>query len=105
MKIIKLTCHNCGANLELKENFAFCSYCGAKLLIDDEHKRTTHTYVHRDEGEIRDSERKETIRLKELEYEDKQREREQKERMWIGMCWAIIGAVSLLILLILSFFE
>ena len=36
MKTVKLTCQNCGANLDVKDNIAFCSYCGAKLVIDDE---------------------------------------------------------------------
>lgn len=38
MKLISLKCANCGADLQVdssREN-CFCSYCGHKLLIDDE---------------------------------------------------------------------
>ena len=33
MKVKQLICQNCGANLDVKDNIAFCSYCGAKLVI------------------------------------------------------------------------
>ena len=63
MKTVKLTCQNCGANLDVKDNIAFCSYCGAKLIIDDENRTTTHNYnythIKRDEARIRENERKE----------------------------------------------
>ena len=100
MKTIHLTCHNCGANLEVEENVAFCSYCGTKLLIDDENRTTTHKFVrtYRDESKIRESERKELIRLKELEYEEKQRQREHKTQKWFWIGWAIFMAVCFLAL-------
>ncbi len=34
MKTVKLICQNCGANLDIKDNIVFCSYCGAKLVYD-----------------------------------------------------------------------
>ena len=64
MKTVKLTCQNCGANLDVKGNIAFCSYCGAKLVMDDENRTTTHNYHYnythtkRDEARIRENERK-----------------------------------------------
>ena len=38
MKIIDTTCTKCGANLHIdaERKTAFCEYCGARLLIDDE---------------------------------------------------------------------
>lgn len=38
MKTVQLTCHNYGANLDVKNNAAFCSSCGTKLAIDDENR-------------------------------------------------------------------
>ena len=37
MKLIDLTCPNCGARLTIEEGMpkAFCSHCGHQLLIDD----------------------------------------------------------------------
>ena len=38
VKIVNLTCPGCGARLEvdMDRKMAFCSYCGAALLVDDE---------------------------------------------------------------------
>ena len=38
MKIVDTTCTKCGANLHIDADrkFAFCEYCGAQVLIDDE---------------------------------------------------------------------
>lgn len=95
MKTVKLTCQNCGANLDVKDNIAFCSYCGAKLVIDDENRTTTHNYNYnythtkRDEARIRENERKEKVRLQELENEESQKKREHKEQKWFWIGWAI----------------
>ena len=38
MKLIDTTCPKCGANLhiDVDRRSAFCDYCGAQILIDDE---------------------------------------------------------------------
>ena len=38
MKLIDTTCPKCGANLRIDADrqSAFCEYCGAQILIDDE---------------------------------------------------------------------
>ena len=89
MKTVKLTCQNCGANLDVKDNIAFCSYCGAKLVIDDENRTTTHNYNYnythtkRDEARIRENERKEKVRLQELENEEREKKRDHKQIFFI----------------------
>lgn len=98
MKTVKLTCENCGANLEVKDNIAFCSYCGAKLAIDDGNR----TITHRDEARIRESERKEKVRLKELENEEKQKTREHKEQKWFWIGWAVFMLVLFSIIFIMA---
>ena len=72
MKLIKLTCANCGAELELDADRkqAFCTYCGAKQLIDDESIRII------DEARLKEAE----VRLKELEYEHEREIREETIR-------------------------
>jgi DNA-directed RNA polymerase subunit RPC12/RpoP len=60
MKIKALKCPECGANIELKEerDFCFCTYCGCKIIFDDEKQETTinrnTTYTERyiDEAEV-----------------------------------------------------
>ena len=73
MKLMQLTCTNCGANLEIDPNRrqAFCQYCGAKLMLtDDESIHITNRIV--DEARLKEAE----VRLRELEY---QREKDQRE--------------------------
>lgn len=73
MKTVKLTCENCGAILDVKDNVAFCLYCGAKLVIDDGNKTFTHNYNYtkRDEAHILECETKEKIRLAELDHKER----------------------------------
>jgi len=80
MKLVQLKCPSCGAALNTDQKTAFCQYCGAKLLIDDEAQRVDVTYRKVDEARIRENERKEAVRLKELEMADK-----EDKRSWIGM--------------------
>lgn len=76
MKIIRLTCTNCGAELELDADRkqAFCSYCGTKLYIDDESRNITHRIV--DEARLKEAE----VRLRELEYQHEREIREETIR-------------------------
>ena len=41
MKMIQLTCPDCGAPLEAESDrkFFFCSYCGKKIVLDDERQK------------------------------------------------------------------
>lgn len=57
MKIIKLTCPNCGAPLEFdqKHPIHFCSHCGTPLLFDDESKTININY--REEKHVYDEAR------------------------------------------------
>lgn len=70
--LIKLTCLQCGATLSIEEGreMLFCSYCGNKILINDENKHTIH-YI--DDAEIKRAETERMIQLKELEIEEKKR--------------------------------
>jgi len=74
MKLINLKCTNCGADLQVdpERKQVFCSYCGTKLLIDDETINITNRFV--DEARLKEAE----VRLKELEYEH---EREMREEL------------------------
>ena len=63
MKIISLTCTNCGADLTIEEGRkdCYCSYCGHHMLIDDGVKEILHRKI--DEAQILEAQ----IRMKELE--------------------------------------
>jgi len=74
MKLINLRCSNCGADLQIdpERKQAFCSYCGTRLLVDDETINITNRFV--DEARLKEAE----IRLKELEYEHERELRAEK---------------------------
>lgn len=98
-----MTCQNCGANLDVKDNIAFCSYCGAKLVIDDENRTTTHNYNYnythtkRDEARIKDGERKERVYLKELEYDERKEKRNIKIGFFCGFGIPVFIAIAILL--------
>lgn len=97
MKLIKLTCANCGAELELDADRkqAFCTYCGAKQLIDDESIRII------DEARLKEAE----VRLKELEYEHEREIREETIRREQKKSFQISIAAFLVILFITFIIE
>ena len=91
MKLKALKCPECRANVEIEEGrtSCFCSYCGCKIIIDDEKYETTinkninRNYTHT-ERIINDAE---VIRA-ESEAKD------SKRGIWIGI---LIPAICLLI--------
>ena len=76
MKLINLRCANCGAELQIdaERKQAFCTYCGTKLLVDDESIHITNRII--DEARLKEAE----IRLKELEYQHEKELREETIR-------------------------
>ena len=95
MKLIKLTCPFCNANLELEQERKsyYCSYCGKKILLDDE--VTRYEFISIDESRIAEANAEEAIRLKELQLEEKK----MKYHIILVLAWAF----SLLIAFIVAF--
>ena len=77
MKLINMRCTNCGADLEIDPDRKqlFCSYCGTKLVLDDENVQITNRIV--DEARLKEAE----VRLRELEYEHERELREETIRL------------------------
>ena len=84
-------CSKCGANLTIQDEnreFAFCEYCGTKIMLDD--YRSTHRII--DEAKIKQAEVEREIKMKELELIEKQqiaKERKIKIKIIISLC--VIG--------------
>ena len=100
IKMISLKCPECDASLsvdgELKQ--CFCQYCGTKIMIDD--GSTSHTYRTVDEARIKEAEIKESIRLKELELEEKRYTDKKKAKSFkvkVSIALAIIGVILMII--------
>ena len=93
------TCPNCNANLTIDDtnrDYAFCQYCGTKIMLDD--YRSTYRYV--DEAKIHESDVEKLVRLKELEMEEKERERKSrilKINIICSLLFVVSGAILFLI--------
>lgn len=92
MKLKSLKCPECNANIKIDEGrkSCFCTYCGCSILVDDESTTVNynHTYTKRDEAKIREIELKETIRLKQLENEVREKKIEHIEK-YIAVAFVI----------------
>ena len=97
MKIIPIICPSCGAKLEIAEERekCFCSYCGTPIaLVDNNH--TKHTYREVDDARIREADVKQTIALKEIEFNEAKERRENKTTLiLLAICFGIPLIVSL----------
>ena len=71
VRLISVKCPDCGAALQFEEgrNMAFCSYCGAKILL---HNENEYIYRNIDEAEVKQAENDRIYMMKELELEEKQ---------------------------------
>ena len=66
--IYTIKCPECGASLDVEEGRKnlFCSYCGSKVMINNENE---HIYRHIDEARIKEAEIEREIKLKQMEIE------------------------------------
>lgn len=101
VKLISVKCPECGAILSIEENRdkAFCTYCGAKVLI---HNENEYIYRHIDEAGIKQAETERFIRLKQAEFAAKKFDDMQKTRalkikislilLAVGVFMMVVGA-------------
>lgn len=94
-----LKCTNCNASLSIQDDnrdFAFCEYCGTKIMLDD--YRSTHRIV--DEAKIKQIEAEKEVKMKELELNEKRRIDKQKKikiKIIVTACLVGIAMICLLI--------
>lgn len=99
MKIVSVKCPECGASLQIEDDRkqAFCSYCGAKVLLENENE---YTYHHIDEAEVKQAETERMIRMRQLEVIEKQQKADQKIRVVkiIASLLLTVGGVMLIVI-------
>jgi len=100
IKLVTVKCPECGATLDIEENrkYAYCSYCGTKILI---HNENEHIYRHIDEAGIKQAETERIVKIKQIELAEKTRAANEKNQahyrriavtMWIvGTLFMIVG--------------
>ncbi len=95
IRFIAVKCPQCEADLSIEEGrpFAFCTYCGTKVIIKDENE---HIYRNIDEARIKESETERIVRLRELELEEKEKTHERKTKMiayGIALTFVLVGSL------------
>lgn len=93
-------CPNCNASITIDDenrDFAFCQYCGSKIMLDD--YRSTHRVV--DEAKIKQVEVDREIRLREFKLKEAQMRQQNVIRVVLTCIWiGSIFAVALLCILV-----
>lgn len=97
IKLITVKCPACGADLNIEEGRKqlFCSYCGTKVIIDNDNE---YIYRHIDEASIKQTEADTMLRIKALELEEKENERSRKGRKVAYTIAALFVIIGILIL-------
>lgn len=99
IKLISVKCPECGASLDVEENRnqAFCTYCGTKILVNNENE---HIYRHIDEAEVKRAETDRIIKLKAMELAEKDRETAEKTKLLKIKISLILAAVGIIMIVL-----
>lgn len=94
ISLISVKCPDCGQTLSIENNRtqAFCTYCGAKILI---HNENEHIFRTIDEAGVQQAETDRLIKLKELELEEKRLKQQSTLRKILMPIWLILSIVIL----------
>ena len=94
-KLVSMKCPECNAALNVEEGRKqiFCSYCGTKIIIDNDNE---YVYRHIDEAKIKRVETEQLLRLREMELEEKERDRSRKSKRISYIVAGVLFLVGLL---------
>ena len=98
------TCPSCGANLTIDDedrDFAFCQYCGGKIMLDD--YRSTQRIV--DEAKLKQAETDRIIKLKEIEIEERWKNQNSSLQKVVTITWLAISLIILSLCIIKWTFQ
>ena len=107
VKLIAVKCPECGATLNIEENRAqaFCTYCGAKVMIQNENEKI---YRRIDEAKMKQAETDRMIRLKKMElYEQElaEKKKSRKLQMTIAIIMIVLGGLATFCIMELDIFK
>ena len=71
VNLIPVKCPECGSTLKIEDfrTHAYCSYCGAEVLI---HNENEYTVRHIDEADLKKAETDRLVKLKQIELSEKE---------------------------------
>ena len=97
VSLVSVKCPECGATLNIESNreFAFCSYCGTKVLL---HNENEHIFRHIDEAGVKQAETDRIVRMKQMELLEKKRadaEKTKALKIKISLTMAIVGILMM----------
>lgn len=95
IQFVSVKCPECRANLSIEEgrDFAFCSYCGTKVIMTNENE---HIYRNIDEARVKEAETDRMIRLREMELAEKENSRDRKSMIvayTVALAFVLIGSL------------
>jgi len=98
VEMISVKCPECGAALSLEEGRkeAFCTYCGAKILVHNDNEYTVNINDH---AQVKNAETNQIINLKRFEMMEKalqDRKNVRKTKIIISLALATIGIVMMI---------
>ena len=70
IQFVSIKCPECSADLQIEDGreYAFCTYCGARVMIANDNE---HIYKMIDEARIKQAETDRMVRMRELEMDEK----------------------------------
>ncbi|MCF2655995.1 hypothetical protein [Lacrimispora saccharolytica] len=97
VRLIAMKCPACGAdiNVESTREFSFCTYCGTKILMNNENE---HIYRSIDEARIKEAETERMILMRQMDMEEKS----SISKKYLIALW-IIGTAVLIIMGVIGF--
>lgn len=97
VKFVSEKCPECGATLSIEEGRkeAFCTYCGAKILISNENE---HVYHNIDEAQIIQAKTDRMVKLKQIELAER-----EDSRIKQGKSIRIISTILLFFVMVVCF--
>ncbi len=97
IRFVAVKCPECRADLSIEEGreYAFCSYCGTKVIMTNENEHIFHKI---DDAEVKQAETDRIVKLRMLELEEKSDESRKK----LLMLW-FVATAALLIMGIIGF--
>ena len=99
IQLISIKCPDCGKTLSIEgdRTQAFCTYCGASVIIHNENEQVFRTI---DEAGIKHAETEKLIKLKELEMEEKRFGQQTQLQKVLTVLWLVLSLIILTVVIV-----